>query len=73
MDLMRDFVRDRTIDLQRLAADVRRERDLRQVETTAASAVAPVASAAPRGRGRRRRPTCDGAECAPATVARHAA
>ena len=43
MDLMRDFVRDRTTDLQRLAADVRRERDLGEVTTPSAGVPAPVA------------------------------
>ena len=33
MDLMRDLVRDRTADLQRVAAGVRRERDLRSPVT----------------------------------------
>ena len=72
MDLMRDFVRDRTINLQRLAADVHREHDLGQIARTSASAAAPatplrleaVATA---------ETACDGADCVPATVARHAA
>ena len=72
MDLMRDFVRDRTSDLQRLAADVQRERDLRQAETAPASVVTPVAPL------RLEAVTaadveCDGVDCAPAAVARHAA
>ncbi len=72
MDLMSDFVRDRTSDLQRLAADVQRERDLRQAETAPASVATPVAPL------RLEAVTssdadCDGVECGPAAVARHAA
>jgi hypothetical protein len=69
MDLMRDFVRDRTIDLQRLAEDVRREHDLRQIETTVVEPVAALRlEAVTMSDG-----DCDAAECVPATVARHAA
>ena len=47
MDPMIAFVRDRTTDLQRIADDVRRERDLRTAETADAVAV-DAAVAAPR-------------------------
>ena len=49
MDLMRDFVRDRTIDLQRLAADVHRERDLRPGRRHLRQRDRARGAAAPRG------------------------
>jgi hypothetical protein len=67
------FVRDRTNDLQRLADDVRRERDLRDADpmtATLASVAMPrlVESIATTTRVE---PACD--PCRPATTAKHAA
>jgi hypothetical protein len=72
MDQMRDFVRDRTIELQRLAADVHREHALRRTETVSTAAAAPAT------RVRLEAVTspeleCAGDECVSPTVARHAA
>jgi hypothetical protein len=70
MDPMIDFVRDRTIDLQRVADDVRRERDLRPTEPAAAVAVEPR-RLEPVSRGEVACPPCD--PVALATPAKHAA
>jgi hypothetical protein len=72
MDPMRDFVRDRTIELQRLAADVHVERALRQPDTVSTAVAAPTARvrleavASPELE-------CAGDDCVSGTVAQHAA
>jgi hypothetical protein len=79
MDPMIDFVRERTTDLQRTAATVRRDRDLRQapvaatVPSTAAviPAAAPAMSAVAPASNQPDDP-CQGVACAPSGV-RHAA
>lgn len=71
MDPMIDFVRDRTIDLQRVADDVHRERDLRTTEPAAAVVAVEPRRLEAVSRSEVACPPCD--PVASATTAKHAA